>query len=84
MNSLLDGLVGASGAVDLMKVDIEGSEEAFLCANPDLLRRVHHLVVELHPYLCDTGRVEEVLRDIYGTVEKMQGRSSSKPLLMCY
>jgi FkbM family methyltransferase len=84
MNSLLDGLVGASGTVDLMKVDIEGSEEAFLCADPDLLKRVHHLVVELHPYLCDTGRVEEVLRGNYGTVEKMQGRSSSKPLLMCY
>jgi FkbM family methyltransferase len=84
MNSLLDGLAGASGTVDLMKVDIEGSEEAFLCANPDLLKRVHNLVVELHPYLCDTGRVEEVLRRIYGTVEKVQGRSSSKPLLMCY
>jgi FkbM family methyltransferase len=84
MNSLLEGLVGANGTVDLMKVDIEGSEEAFLCENPDLLKRVHRLVVELHPYLCDTERVEEVLRSVYGTVEKVYGRSSSKPLLMCY
>jgi FkbM family methyltransferase len=84
MNSLLDGLVGASGTIDLMKVDIEGSEEAFLCADPDLLKRVHHLVVELHPYLCNTGRVEAVLRGSYKTVEMVQGRFSSKPLLMCY
>ena len=84
LKRLLDGLVGETGTVDLLKVDIEGSEEAFLCATPALLKRVRNLVVELHPYLCDTGRVEKVLRDCYGTVEEVRDRSSSKPLLMCY
>lgn len=84
LKRLLDGLVGEIGVVDLLKVDIEGSEEAFLCATPALLKRVRNLVVELHPYLCDTRRVEKVLRDIYGTVEEVHGRASSKPLLMCY
>ena len=84
LKRLLDGLVGEAGTVDLLKVDIEGSEEAFLCASPALLKRVRNLVVELHPYLCNTGRVEKVLRDCYGTVEEVHGRTSSKPLLMCY
>ena len=43
--------------VDLMKLDIEGTEEAFLCENPELLKRVNILVVELHPNVCDTQKV---------------------------
>lgn len=84
LKSLLDSFVGESGVVDLLKVDIEGSEEAFLCSEPLLLRRVRNLVVELHPNLCDTGRVEKLLRESYGIVKEMHGRSSSKPLLLCY
>lgn len=70
--------------IDLMKIDIEGSEEAFLCAHPDVLRRVRNVVVELHPNLCDTQRVLRVLRDAYGTVTEVPQRTSSKPLLLCY
>jgi len=84
LKSLLDGLVGTDGIVDLMKIDIEGSEEAFLCAKPDVLQRVRNVVVELHPYLCDTGRIQDLLRGIYGTVKEVHNRSSSKPLLICY
>jgi len=84
LKTLLDGLADRSGAIDLMKVDIEGSEEAFLCATPELLRRVRNLVVELHPRLCNTQRVLEVLRDRYRTVTEVQHRTSLKPLLLCY
>jgi FkbM family methyltransferase len=84
LKSLLDGFVGGSGIVDLLKVDIEGSEEAFLCAEPSLLKRARNLVVELHPNFCDTSHVEKVLRDSYQIVKEVHGRSSSKPLLLCY
>lgn len=84
LRRLLDETVGPSGMVDLMKVDIEGSEEAFLCADEGLLRRVRSIVVELHPQLCDAMRVERLLRSIYASVEDVKDRSSSKPLLLCY
>lgn len=84
LKRLLDDMAGTNGTVDLLKVDIEGSEEAFLCENPDELQRVRSVVVELHPYLCNTGRVEDALRGCYGKIKKIENRSSSKPLLMCY
>jgi FkbM family methyltransferase len=84
LKHLLNNLAGDDGIVDLMKVDIEGSEEAFLGADPNLLRRVRSIVIELHPSLCDTARVEKMLRGFYGTVQNVKDRSSSKPLLLCY
>lgn len=84
LKRLLDEAAGGDGMVDLMKVDIEGSEEAFLCADESLLRRVRSIVIELHPQLCDATRVEGLLRRIYPSVEDVKDRSSSKPLLLCY
>lgn len=84
LTTLLDRLVARGDPIDLMKIDIEGSEEAFLCAHPDVSRRVRNIVVELHPNLCDTQRVLQVLRSAYGTVTEVSQRASSKPLLLCY
>lgn len=69
--------------IDLMKVDIEGAEEAFICAEPDLLQAVNALVIELHPNLCDTSRVKQALREVFPNIETITGRTSSKPLLYC-
>ena len=76
--------VGSDGrAVDLAKVDIEGSEEAFLSAQSDQLRLVRNLVVELHPAQCDTERVLRDLAAIYSEISEISGRQSTKPLLWC-
>ena len=84
LKTLLDGLVDrGGGVVDLMKIDVEGSEEVFLCSDPEQLFRVRNVVVELHPKLCNTQRVLEVLRSVYRTVTEIQQRTSSKPLLLC-
>ncbi len=81
--TLLRRAGGADGTVDLMKVDIEGSEEAFLCAEPGLLARVGRLVIELHPGRCDTGRVRRVLAGAFDDIVEIAGRRSTKPLLYC-
>lgn len=81
--SLARAIEKLGAPIDLMKVDIEGSEEDFLCAQPEYLERVTSLVVELHPFLCDTQRVREVLSGRYNTVEEVTGRESGKPLLYC-
>ncbi|MEQ1747875.1 MAG: FkbM family methyltransferase [Prosthecobacter sp.] len=36
------------GPIDILKIDIEGSEHAFLIANPEVLSRTQHLMLELH------------------------------------
>lgn len=83
LKSLLDLLAPDGNAVDVMKLDVEGSEEAFLCECPKALKRVNALVVELHPNLCDARRVEAVLREEFDSVHSVQGRRSTKPLLFC-
>lgn len=79
LTALTEGLAD----IDLMKVDIEGAEEAFLCVDPAALAPVKRLVVELHPQLCDTQRVRGVLQKAFPQIVEIQGRISSKPLLYC-
>lgn len=79
--AILDAFAGQGRGLDLMKVDIEGSEEAFLCADPSQLARVRALVVELHPHLCDARRVQSTLEAAFDNVLHIGGRLSTKPLL---
>lgn len=74
---------GDRGRIDLVKVDIEGSEEALICSAPAILRRIDALVVELHPGLCNTARVRDILAMYYAVIVDIPGRTSSKPLLYC-
>lgn len=69
--------------INLMKVDIEGAEEEFLCAAPELLSRIDSIVIELHPKLCNTDRVRDTLAAYFPRIEEVGGRKSSKPLLYC-
>ena len=83
LGSLLRPLASTGAPIDLMKVDIEGSEEAFLCEDPGLLAIVERLVVELHPGRCDTDRVRRDLAGQFDSITEVAGRRSSKPLLHC-
>lgn len=83
LTTLLDKLAPNGASVDLVKIDIEGSEEAFLCAAPDALKRVDSLVIELHPHLCDTNRVQLLIEECFGHIKDIGGRKSAKPLLYC-
>ncbi len=75
--------VAGSQQIDLMKIDIEGAEEAFLCATPDLLDKVDRLVIELHPGRCDTDRIRGLLQNMFSEIIEVPARISSKPLLYC-
>jgi len=68
--------------LDLLKVDIEGAEEAVLCEDPALLQSVGAVVAELHPERCNLQRVLDVLREAYQFVYAIRGRSSAKPLVV--
>ena len=73
----------SSPVVDIMKIDIEGAEEEFLCSFPDSLSNIRHLIVEIHPLSCNETRIREVLERYFSVVEDISGRISSKPLLYC-
>ena len=68
--------------IDLMKVDIEGAEEAAICGRERALEPVANLIVELHPNLCRHERVVASLRGAYEFLYRIPGRRSSKPLLL--
>jgi len=47
--TLNEALAGINGVIDLLKMDIEGSEyEVLFSAGPDLFRRVRRLNIERH------------------------------------
>lgn len=71
------------GFVDLMKVDIEGAEEAFFETAGTDLHKVRNLAIELHPKLCDTEAVRKKLEQRYKNIQEIPGRIDSKPVLYC-
>ncbi|PDV85587.1 hypothetical protein CO652_25970 [Rhizobium sp. H4] len=79
----LMNIVGDRMEIDVLKIDIEGSEEDFLCANPEFLALVKCLVIELHPGICDTERVRDAISRHFKMVTEVPGRQSDKPLLLC-
>lgn len=83
LSTILERFATESGRIDLMKVDIEGSEERFLCEKPDLLLRICRIVVELHPDLCDTAKVERVLAKYFDNVQYIRSNVESRPLVYC-
>jgi FkbM family methyltransferase len=81
LNTLIEKFAQGSSMVDLVKVDIEGAEAAFLSMGS--LSKIGALVVELHPYLVDTIKLEADLRDAFPTVVRIPNRTSQKPVLLC-
>lgn len=69
--------------IDIMKIDIEGAEEAFVASAPHMLSQVANLVIELHPNRCNAAAVQKLLETHYGQVVAITGRQSTKPLLFC-
>ena len=74
---------GAS-RVDLLKIDIEGAEEAFITPYESLLQNVGQIAIELHPKSCDTDKVRVILSKYYTHIVPCTDRLSQKPLLHCY
>ncbi len=57
----LTRIVPASGPIDLLKCDIEGSEEEFVVNYPDLLCRVMVAVFEIHHGACSAPNMRALL-----------------------
>ena len=72
-----------AGGVNVIKIDIEGAEEAFLCAPGLSLDGVENVAIEVHPALCDTEKVDAVLKKYFSIENVKQNTPSSKPLLYC-
>jgi FkbM family methyltransferase len=62
METLLQRLPEETSA-DLVKMDIEGGEQALLCGDLTWLQRVRALIVEFHPRLVDCEGLAEIVRD---------------------
>jgi FkbM family methyltransferase len=82
LRTVLEKHAGAS-SIDIMKIDIEGAEQAALEGNAGLLACVDMLIIELHPDLCDAATVLRELRAAFPHVYKIPGRRSAKPVLLC-
>lgn len=69
--------------IDIMKIDIEGAEEAFLCNGDVNFSNVKNLIIELHPNHCDTKKLRALLENNFTKITEKHDSSLSKPLLLC-
>jgi FkbM family methyltransferase len=72
----------APGPIFLMKLDVEGAEEAVLASSEAVLDRVQHLLLEIHPPRADEARVMAILSAHFPHVARLPGRRSAKPLVL--
>jgi FkbM family methyltransferase len=78
----LDSLLSRLGwdRVDLIKMDIEGGEEAVIPSAMDALRRTSALIIEIHSDRIDPVPILSRLRSVYAFHWQLNDRKSSKPL----
>lgn len=69
--------------IHLMKVNIRGAEEAFLTSNPDLLKKIDMLVVEIYPKASNENAIRACLSEHYQVVEDVPKASTTSVLLFC-
>ena len=50
--------------IDLLKCDIEGSEQALLQSSPEIFSKVRTAVFELHDYNCDTEKCRRMIKEM--------------------
>ena len=50
-----------AGEIDLLKIDIEGSEERLLASYPDVIANTRSLIIEIHSNRCDASRCRDAL-----------------------
>jgi FkbM family methyltransferase len=72
----------APGPIFLVKLDVEGAEEAVLASSEAVLDRVQHLLLEIHPPRADEARVMAILSAHFPHVARLPGRRSAKPLVL--
>lgn len=76
--------INSSAEIDLIKMDIEGSEGPVLFSDSQFLKRVRHLVIEMHPDKVDQTKLENILARYFSQINRApNARNSLKPLLLC-
>jgi FkbM family methyltransferase len=68
--------------VYLLKLDIEGAEQAVLEAAPSVLDRISHLIVEIHPGHVDEEAIMRLIESKFPFVQALPRRKSNKPLIL--
>ena len=59
----IEALTAHMPRIDLLKCDIEGSEEVFVTTYAGFFKRVQAAVFELHPTICDVPACRKVLAE---------------------
>ncbi|MEW6676332.1 MAG: FkbM family methyltransferase [Pseudomonadota bacterium] len=66
--------------VDLIKMDIEGGEEAIVPMAIDVLSRARYLIIEVHNDRIDEEPVMRALKSAFSRIRQLNDRRSNKPL----
>jgi len=64
--------------IDLLKLDIEGAEEAVLDANDSVLDETQHLLIEIHPTQADEAKITSLIHKHFPYVRRIQDRDNKE------
>ncbi len=81
--ALIEQALKETARIDLMKIDIEGAEEAFFETADSVLDKIDRIIIELHPKSCDTEAVKKRLNKRFKNVREISDRKNDKPVLYC-
>ena len=66
--------------IDLLKIDIEGGEEAVIPAAVEVLRKTRFLIIEIHNDRIDPAPVISTLQSVFTHKSQLNDRKSNKPV----
>ncbi|MDD2921808.1 MAG: FkbM family methyltransferase [Anaerolineales bacterium] len=82
LDHFVEKYLQADEGVSLLKMDIEGAEEAVLNAAQGILARVYAIVIEIHSAMCDESAVRELLEREFDFVYDLSASSTPYPVLL--
>jgi FkbM family methyltransferase len=82
LDHFMDKYLQKDERVSLLKMDIEGAEEAVLTAAQGTLNRVDAMVIEVHSAMCDELAVRNILKKEFAFVYDLFAPSTEYPVLL--
>jgi FkbM family methyltransferase len=73
-----------AGEIEVLKMDIEGAEGVVLTDKPELLDKVKHMVIEIHPDVVDKEAVLGLLREHFSHVEILMEEGTQYTIAHAY
>ena len=82
LDHFIDKFLQPGERISILKMDIEGAEEAVLVASQDVLNRVDAMIIEVHPGMCNETVVRNILETEFEFIYDLSTPSTKYPVML--